>query len=283
MVTATARRAALPALLALAALLALPNAAHAALSWKSCVDFRGVKCATLTVPLDRAGVDPGTVPLRIARVGKTTGPTMMYLSGGPGGAGVSEMLASSRSLPAARGPLPDHRLRPARHRPLRAAALPARSRRTRTCATPRAAEDCANRIGVARHHYTTPDSVEDMEAIRPQLGVEKLTLFGISYGTELAIAYARAYPAARRAADPRLDRRRRRPRPVRDASTSARWARRCSRCARPSAAGISARPGRPTSAKLVAQLRAASRCRPSPTTRSAARTGSRSARSRCST
>ena len=34
-----------------------------------------------------------------------------------------------------------------------------------------------------------------MEAIRQQLGVEKLTLFGISYGTELAIAYARAYPA----------------------------------------------------------------------------------------
>ena len=57
-----------------------------------------------------------------------------------------------------------------------------------------AAEDCANRIGVARHHYTTPDSVEDMEAIRQQLGVEKLTLFGISYGTELAVAYARAYP-----------------------------------------------------------------------------------------
>ena len=33
-----------------------------------------------------------------------------------------------------------------------------------------------------------------MEAIRAELGVDKLTLFGISYGTELAIAYARAYP-----------------------------------------------------------------------------------------
>ena len=33
-----------------------------------------------------------------------------------------------------------------------------------------------------------------MEAIRAELGAEKLTLFGISYGTELAIAYARAYP-----------------------------------------------------------------------------------------
>ena len=51
-----------------------------------------------------------------------------------------------------------------------------------------------DRIGPARRFYTTPDSVLDMEAIRQQLGVEKLTLFGVSYGTELAVAYARAYP-----------------------------------------------------------------------------------------
>ena len=36
--------------------------------------------------------------------------------------------------------------------------------------------------------------MQDLEAIRAELGVEKLTLFGISYGTELAIAYARAFP-----------------------------------------------------------------------------------------
>ena len=33
-----------------------------------------------------------------------------------------------------------------------------------------------------------------MEAIRKAVGVRKLTLFGISYGTELALAYARAHP-----------------------------------------------------------------------------------------
>ena len=96
MVAATARRAVLPALLALAALLALPNAAGAALDWGSCVDFREVRCATLTVPLDRSGVDPGTIDLRIGRAGKTSGPTLMYLSGGPGGAGLSEMLERRR-------------------------------------------------------------------------------------------------------------------------------------------------------------------------------------------
>ena len=69
-----------------------------------------------------------------------------------------------------------------------------------------AAERCAQRLGPERAFYTTPDTVEDMEAIRQAVGARTLTLFGISYGTELALAYARAYPGARRPADPRLRR-----------------------------------------------------------------------------
>src|SRR4051794_22085684 len=190
MVIASARRV---VLLALLALLALPNVAHASLGWKSCVDFRGVKCATLDVPLDRTGADPGTVPLRIARTGRSSGPTLMYLSGGPGGAGVSEMLGVVPLVPGLESHFQligyDQR-GTGRSGLLRCPALE-KDRHLRNTA---AAEECANRLGVARHHYTTPDSVEDMEAIRQQLGVDKLTLFGISYGTELAIAYARAHP-----------------------------------------------------------------------------------------
>src|SRR5262245_42800385 len=86
-------------LLALLALLTVPHAAQAALRFKQCVDFREVKCATLNVPLDRSAVDRGTIPRRIARIGRTSGPTMMYLSGGPGGAGVSEMLGVIPAVP----------------------------------------------------------------------------------------------------------------------------------------------------------------------------------------
>ena len=100
-----------------------------------------------------------------------------------------------------------------------------------------AGEDCARRLGPKRAFYTTPDSVEDMEAIRKAAGAEKLTLFGISYGTELALAYARAYPDAGGADDPRL-RRSTRTRATRSASPgSARWRRRCARSAPTRAAG----------------------------------------------
>ena len=53
---------------------------------------------------------------------------------------------------------------------------------------------CARRLGARRAFYGTRESVEDVEALRQALGVEKLTLFGISYGTKLALAYARAHP-----------------------------------------------------------------------------------------
>jgi pimeloyl-ACP methyl ester carboxylesterase len=189
MVTARVLRGALFASLAL---LAVPHTAQA-LTWSACPDFSGVRCATVTVPLDRTGADPGQVPLRVARIGKTSGKTLMYLSGGPGGAGVSEMVNVIPVVPALmrRYRVIGYDQRgTGRSGLLRCPALE-RDPHLRNTA---AAEQCANTLGVARKHYTTPDSVQDMEAIRQQLGVDKLTLFGISYGTELALAYARTFP-----------------------------------------------------------------------------------------
>src|SRR3954449_11851963 len=193
MVPAMARRVALPALMALIGLLALPHAAHAAIKWGKCPDFRVVKCSTLTVPLDRTGVDPGTVPLRLARAGKTSGATLMYLSGGPGGAGVSEMVSVMSEVSELLGRYRvigyDQR-GTGRSGLLRCSAIEKDTHLRSTSA----AEACANKLGAARRHYTTPDSVLDMEAIRQALGVDKLALFGISYGTELALEYARTFP-----------------------------------------------------------------------------------------
>ncbi|MCP3980537.1 MAG: alpha/beta hydrolase [bacterium] len=42
--------------------------------------------------------------------------------------------------------------------------------------------------------YNSIESAEDLEALRIALGAEKLTLWGISYGTHLALAYIRTHP-----------------------------------------------------------------------------------------
>ena len=43
-------------------------------------------------------------------------------------------------------------------------------------------------------HNTTPDLVEDIEKLRKHLGIERWLLFGGSWGSTLALAYAQTYP-----------------------------------------------------------------------------------------
>src|SRR5436190_2321974 len=58
----------------------------------------------------------------------------------------------------------------------------------------RLAADCANTIGPTRVFYSTRDHADDMDAVRAALGVDKIGLYGVSYGTKLALAYAMGYP-----------------------------------------------------------------------------------------
>ena len=53
---------------------------------------------------------------------------------------------------------------------------------------------CASQIGPRRAFYTTADTVLDLESLRKALGASKVALMGISYGTHVALQYARAFP-----------------------------------------------------------------------------------------
>jgi pimeloyl-ACP methyl ester carboxylesterase len=72
------------------ALLAAAAPAAARLRWSGCRDVEA-ECAHVRVPLDRSGAVRGAVRLRVARFAPPSRrPTLLYLSGGPGGAGVAE-------------------------------------------------------------------------------------------------------------------------------------------------------------------------------------------------
>jgi pimeloyl-ACP methyl ester carboxylesterase len=175
------------------ALLAGAAPATARLRWSSCWDVEA-ECATLRVPLDRSGAVPGRVGLRLARfTPPTRRPTLLYLSGGPGGAGVeefSDVLFEASGLERTFDLVSFDQRGTGHSGLLRCRALEHDER----LRSPAAGAACARHLGARRAFYTTRDSVEDMEALRRSLGVPKLTLFGISYGTKLALAYARAYP-----------------------------------------------------------------------------------------
>ncbi|HKH17121.1 MAG TPA: alpha/beta fold hydrolase [Solirubrobacteraceae bacterium] len=188
-------RAITTAAVALLAALALGAPAEARLPWRSCPEAEGPRCTTLRVPLDRSGAVAGQVNLRVARVAfaRRRDSHLMYLSGGPGGAGIYEMLDVLFELPELMRRYTvigfDQR-GTGRSGLLRCRELERDGRLRST----EAAEKCAQRLGPTRSFYTTPDTVADMEAIRRAVGAPRLTLFGISYGTELALAYARTYP-----------------------------------------------------------------------------------------
>ncbi len=60
--------------------------------------------------------------------------------------------------------------------------------------TPQGIADCATTIGPRRAFYGTIDTVDDLEALRKALGVRRIALMGVSYGTYVATQYARVHP-----------------------------------------------------------------------------------------
>ena len=67
-----------------------------------------------------------------------------------------------------------------------------RARRPSGCRVRGGATACA--------FYTVADNVADLEAVRAALGVERVTLHGLDYGAQIAVAYAAAHPEHRYAA-----------------------------------------------------------------------------------
>ena len=189
--------AALLAAAATALALAVAPPAQAALRFERCGAFL-FSCARLGVPLDRAGVAPGRVSLFIKRIRAQRRPArgaLFVLAGGPGqsatqafegdGLGVLSPAFKRRDL------IVFDQRGTGRSGVLRCRAL----ERSNLFRAGRAAGLCARRLGASRHHYTSRDSVEDIEAIRVALGLEKIALYGTSYGVKVALGYALAHPA----------------------------------------------------------------------------------------
>ncbi len=172
----------------LAALVGAPAAAaQAPAPFASCGD-NGLVCATLSVPLDYANPAAGQVPLYVEElpaVGKPRG-VMIMLAGGPGQASAETF---NLGLKAAywRAFFPGYTLVAYDDRGTGKSG-PIDCPRAPTIAA------CGSAI-TARAHYTTPEHGEDIESVRLALGVDKVAVWGVSYGTKHAVAYALAHRA----------------------------------------------------------------------------------------
>jgi pimeloyl-ACP methyl ester carboxylesterase len=164
-----------------------------AIATSACPAPRPARCLHVVVPLDRSGKLPGAVRIRAARVPTRNAfrPPLVGLTGGPGQAGV--IFASTYDYIIPRGArdlvVLDQRGTGA------SGLLRCRSLEGRIGASfEQAAGACGRSIGPRRSFYTSADSADDLEALRIRLGVPRIALYAVSYGTRVAVEYARRYP-----------------------------------------------------------------------------------------
>ena len=164
-----------------------------------CPGLPGFSCGSLSVRLDPFGPAPGALSLRAAMSDAAAAPrgVLVLLTGGPGEAGVAfAARLAGRLGPALRG----YRLVMLDQRGTAAGALncPALQRQMGTSdltvPAPAAVRSCAAAVGPDRGYFATANTVADLEALRRALGVPRLTLDGISYGSYVAEQFALAHP-----------------------------------------------------------------------------------------
>src|SRR4051794_14404489 len=168
-------------------------------------DLPGAACGTVAVPVDRSGKVPGTVDLFYERIParKRSQSTIAIFPGGPGGA---TSILGYDVLPVVRKVLDDHDVLLLDQRGTGRSQYLDCDKDLEAGATDllfgdnarligKGVQRCAKKVGPARSFYTTRDTIADVDDVRQALGVDKLVLVGISYGTRDAMDYARSYPA----------------------------------------------------------------------------------------
>ena len=143
----------------------------------------------LTVPLDRTGAVPGTLTLTVHRDSKprASGPVTLVL---PAAAGVPAPSPYEWEELMPRQQIVTFDSRGTGGRALRCRDLEAAN----PVDAGAEAAACATLLGDRRGFFRAADTVEDIEALRAWIGVERMTIVGPGYGSYVAQRYALSHP-----------------------------------------------------------------------------------------
>ena len=181
----------------------LPGRAGAAVPFGPCaLTKKQAECASIVVPLDRTGMVPGQIVLHVERslpAGPSKG-VMLLVAGGPGQPSSStfalgETATQQRRLFAGYTLAAYDPRGTGQSSPLTCPGIQGLfSTETDFREAAKLAGACGTVLGDNRRFYSTQDHVEDIEAVRQELGVDKIAIWGTSYGTKVAVAYALTHP-----------------------------------------------------------------------------------------
>jgi pimeloyl-ACP methyl ester carboxylesterase len=183
------------------------GASAAAFERASCdtiFDLPGAQCGTITVPLDRSGAVAGKVNLFFERDRVRDGDKNSTIAVFPGGPGAATSVYGESFLSDFGNHRGKHDLLLFDQRGTgRSDYLDCDLALTPTYYSPpsedahllgKTIQRCAKKLGAKRGFYTTRETVQDLEDVRAALGIDKFILYGVSYGTRDAMAYAQAHP-----------------------------------------------------------------------------------------
>jgi pimeloyl-ACP methyl ester carboxylesterase len=160
----------------------------------------GVVCSVVNAPLDRTGGVAGTVALHVEVLpARGTQRGVIFLVAGGPGQGSAQTFDLARPLSAFlfRFLFPGYTLVAYDDRGTgRSGHLdcPSLASATSDQSMTSVVADCAAQLGPERAFYSTADHAADLESVRQALGFGQIAIYGVSYGTKLAVAYAAAYP-----------------------------------------------------------------------------------------
>lgn len=205
---------------ALISLSSAPVAAQAAPAWTSCGTAAGLdprqECTTLQVPLTYGKPGAGTISLAVSRI-RTARPglrrgVLLLIPGGPGSPGLDRPSTMVKRLPSAvldrydlvgfdpRGVgrsspvscgLAHEDLAPSRLKPYPSAGGDIGEN---VAYARRFSEACARNGGPVLRSISTGNEARDIDAVRRALGEDRLSYWGVSYGTYAGAVYATMFP-----------------------------------------------------------------------------------------
>ena len=159
------------------------------------------QCATFSVPENAAEPDGRQIELFVARI-KSLSPApqpdaFTVINGGPGASSVSLYVDLARALS---GVLPERDIvvvdqrGTGRSNPMICPELEEASQAYSEELITAATQACLAQLPGDPRFYSTSQAVADLESLRVELGYESLNIYGVSYGTRVALHYLRNYP-----------------------------------------------------------------------------------------
>ena len=164
------------------------------------------ECAHWLRPLDPSQPDGEQIELFVAKLSSTaTDPAkdaFTVINGGPGGSSVEMMVDLAPVLQAftrERDVIVIDQRGTGQSAPMVCQALTDTTDVLDAELTVKLTQDCLDKLPHDPRFFSTTIAVQDLEALRETLGYEHLSVYGVSYGTRVALQYLRAYPKALRA------------------------------------------------------------------------------------